>query len=108
MLPAAVMGIIHWAAGSWWRIAGLVALTYVIYEVAERSGAMAWFRTLFRAGTTVAWLINQVVEFGVEINRTFHTFVDDFNEVMGTDLSAMGWIWALMGVWTAVSLIALY
>eukprot|EP00969_Alexandrium_andersonii_P020927 915256-Alexandrium_andersonii.AAC.1 len=56
LLPVAVVAMGHWVLGAWWRIFGLMAVVYVIHEVAEHSGLVSWLRTAMRVGSTSAWL----------------------------------------------------
>ena len=65
---------------------------YLIYKIAEWSGAVAGLKTLFKAGIAMAWAFDAFLRTGYKSQMKFAPFVEDVNDVMGWNLKATDYL----------------
>ena len=106
--PAILVGTVAWASGAWWRVAGLMAASYVVYEVGERTGFITWAKTLFRMCGTLAWSTSSLLGTFWEYYVFVEERLEDFNHNWNTEFTMKELMMAAFAVLTVVCLISYY
>ena len=108
LVPAAIFGLGHWAAGSWWRVMGLCAVVYVTWEMAERSGLVGWIKASFQASSTVCWAMSWMIGKVAEAKTVAEDTLEEINEITGLNVTLFEVGLATFGITTLACCIAYF
>ena len=106
--PAAIVASVSWASGAWWRVAGLGAATYVVWEIGERSGFVKWAKTLFRVGATLAWSTSSAVGVFWEYYLFIDERLEEFNHAWNTNFRMTDLMLGCFGLLTLSCLLSFF